>query len=321
MIWKYLPAGLAHSLAPLGLHYYSSKMPETTPQWQSFDWRGLHFKNRLGIAGGVDKNASMLSVWPKLGAGFIEIGTITPYSQSANKGKILDRDWNSQNMWNKMGFPNHGSDEVYFNLLSARENLKLPVFVNIGKNRSRPNEEAEIDYQYLTDRFLPLADAFVVNVSSPNTTGLRDLQNETTLKSLTGKVVAIAGNKPVLVKLSPDMSEETLTSSIAACLDSKVSGFVLTNTTLSRPAGCPFPKEGGLSGKDLGELSKKNLKLALQFLGNDRKNLLIVSVGGVLSAEQVQERLDMGADLVQVYSALIFNGPTFFRDTAQRMSL
>lgn len=320
MIWKYLPAGLAHSLAPLGLAYFASKMPENCPQWQSFDWKGLHFPNRLGIAGGLDKNADHLSAWPRLGVGFIEVGTVTPYAQSANRGKILDRDWEAQNMWNKMGFPNHGADEVYFNLRAHKENLKIPVFVNIGKNRSRPNEEAELDYLYLTDRFLPVADALVINVSSPNTTGLRDLQSETAIKSLAEKVVKLAGPKPVLVKLSPDMSEDHLRASLDACLESRISGFVLTNTTLSRPSNCLFPKEGGLSGKSLAGLSKKNLKIALSHLGSARKDLLIVSVGGVLTADDVQERIQLGADLVQVYSALIFSGPRFFRDTAERMS-
>ena len=117
-IWKYLPAAWAHRLAPLGLSYYASKMPDEVPVWSPFSWKGLHFPNRLGIAGGVDKNAEHLKVWQKLGVGFIEVGTVTPYAQGANPGKILDRDWNSKNLWNRMGFPNHGADEVYFNLMA-----------------------------------------------------------------------------------------------------------------------------------------------------------------------------------------------------------
>lgn len=319
MIWKYLPAGLAHSLAPLGLSYFASKMPETSPEWGSFTWNGIHFPNRLGIAGGMDKNAEHLSTWKRLGAGFIEIGTVTPYAQGPNKGKIVDRDWDHQNLWNKMGFPSHGADEVYFNLLSAKNDLEVPVFVNIGKNRSRPNEEAEIDYLYLTERFKHLADVFVVNVSSPNTSGLRDLQTSDALKKLTEQVVQRAEKTPVLVKLSPDMSEEQLRDSLTACGSSGVSGFILTNTTLSRPSGNQFPKEGGLSGKDLAALSKKNLKIAIDHVGNYRSELLMVSVGGVMTSDDVKERLDMGADLVQCYSALVFNGPKFFRETAARM--
>ncbi|PIS10436.1 MAG: quinone-dependent dihydroorotate dehydrogenase [Bdellovibrio sp. CG10_big_fil_rev_8_21_14_0_10_47_8] len=319
-LWKFLPARLAHSLAPWGLKYFADKMPEDTPAWRSFTWKGLHFANRLGIAGGLDKNASHLTLWQRLGVGFIEIGTVTPYAQSANRGKILDRDWDQKNLWNKMGFPNHGSDEIYFNILNEKSSLKVPIFVNIGKNRSRPNDEAELDYQYLADRFSKAADAFVINVSSPNTQGLRDLQSEETLGRLVSVVQQRAAGKPVLVKLSPDMTEEALHASIDTALRYGAEGFVLTNTTLSRPPNCTFPKEGGLSGQSLADLSRKNLKSAISHLGSRRKDLLLVSVGGVLCPEDVEERLALGADLVQTYSGLIFYGPRFFRDTAKRIN-
>ncbi|MGZ5278913.1 MAG: quinone-dependent dihydroorotate dehydrogenase [Pseudobdellovibrionaceae bacterium] len=319
-IWKYLPAKWAHSLAPLGLSYYASKMPDEIPEWSPMDWKGLHFPNRLGIAGGVDKNAEHLNIWQKLGVGFIEVGTVTPYSQSANSGKILDRDWESKNLWNRMGFPNHGADEVYFNLMSEKPGLKIPVFVNIGKNRSRPNYEAEIDYLYLADRFQKIADAFVINVSSPNTQGLRDLQTPEFLKKLLKGVKDRVGQKPVLVKLSPDMSDEDFRESIEACAEAGCNGFILTNTTLSRPSNCEFPNEGGLSGLSLAELSKKHLKKAIEILGTKRSEFLLVSVGGVLTADEVKERLRLGADLVQTYSALVFEGPQFFRVTAASMT-
>ncbi len=319
-LWKYLPASLAHRLAPWGLSYYASKMPEQAPVWSPLTWKNLYFPNRLGIAGGVDKNAEHLKLWPRLGVGFIEVGTVTPYSQSANSGKILDRDWNAKNLWNRMGFPNHGADEVYFNLIAHKPEIKVPVFVNIGKNRSRPNEEAEVDYFYLADRFKNLADAFVINVSSPNTQGLRELQTPEFLMKLIFGVRERGGDKPVLVKLSPDMSEEQFQESIEASSQAGASGFILTNTTLSRPSDCEFPKEGGLSGKSLAELSKKHLKKAVQILGTKKSEFLLISVGGVLTAEDVKERLSLGADLVQTYSALVFEGPQFFRNTAARMS-
>lgn len=318
-IWKYLPVRLAHSLAPLGLSYYASRMPEEIPVWQPLTWKGLSFPNRLGIAGGLDKNAKYLQIWQKLGAGFVEVGTVTPYSQSANPGKILARDWEQKNLWNRMGFPSDGSDEVYFNLRSEKQNLKIPVFVNIGKNRKRPNDEAEVDYVYLVDRFQPVADGFVINVSSPNTAGLRDLQSPEFLKGLLNRLLPIAQKKPILVKLSPDMQPAHFQSTLEVCAENGASGFVLTNTTLSRPQNCSFPQEGGLSGKFLATLSKEHLKKAITLLGNKRSDFLLISVGGVLSKNDVQERLDLGADLVQTYSGLIFEGPTFFRDTAQGM--
>jgi dihydroorotate dehydrogenase len=218
-----------------------------------------------------------------------------------------------------MGFPNHGADEVYFNLVAEKPNLKIPVFVNIGKNRTRPNHEAEVDYLYLADRFQNVADAFVVNVSSPNTQGLRELQTPEFLKKLIGGVRKNAPAKPVLVKLSPDMTEEDFRQSLEACAEAGCSGFILTNTTLARPSSCEFPKEGGLSGQDLAELSKKHLRKAIEILGPKKSEFLLVSVGGVLTADDVKERLRLGADLVQTYSALVFEGPQFFRQTAARM--
>lgn len=316
---KYIPTGLAHQLAPFAISMAAQKLPTEAPVWKPFDWKNLYFPNRLGIAGGVDKNAELLTTWPRIGAGFIEVGTVTPYSQKSNRGKILDRDWKAQNLWNKMGFPNHGSDEIFFNILREQDSLKLPLFINIGKNRTTANEYAHNDYLFLTERFAEMADALVINVSSPNTQGLRDLQARQALSSLTQKVVSMAAKVPVLVKLSPDLSETALAESLEVCAESGISGFILTNTTLSRPTGCPFPNEGGLSGKDLAELSKKSLRTALRVLSADRQKYLLVSVGGVLTPQDVAERLEMGADLVQTYSALVFHGPTFFRDVATWM--
>jgi dihydroorotate dehydrogenase len=148
---------------------------------------------------------------------------------------------------------------------------------------------------------------------------LRELQTPEFLKKLIGGIQKNAPSKPVLVKLSPDMTEADFRQSLEACAEAGCSGFILTNTTLSRPASCEFPKEGGLSGQDLAELSKKHLIKAIEILGAKRSEFLLVSVGGVLKAEDVQERLKLGADLVQTYSALVFEGPKFFRQTAARM--
>lgn len=313
---KFIPPGLAHKLAPFALSLYNPQ-DTVTPVWKPHSWNNLFFPNRLGIAGGVDKNAELLEVWPKLGAGFVEVGTVTPYAQKANPGKIIDRDWDNKNLWNKMGFPNEGCEDVYFNILKEKDDYKIPLFVNIGKNRTTSLEFAKNDYQFLADKFSPVADALVVNVSSPNTQGLRDLQNEESLRDLISSVVKASGKTPVLVKLSPDMKEAELHASLAGCFAGGAQGIILANTTLSRPQGSIFPSEGGLSGKDLATLSKKNLSSALKFMGSDKKTNLVISVGGVLTAADVLERLDMGADLVQTYSALVFNGPGFFRDVAK----
>lgn len=315
--WLLIPPSWAHDLAPLALPFYALLNGKQTPAWRSFTWRGLDFKNPLGIAGGVDKNAENLKEWWSLGCGFVEVGTVTPKPQLPNPGKILDRDKANFSLWNRMGFPSHGADEVFFNLTSYAPNYRTPIFVNIGKNRDTSNEEALNDYSLLIDKFRPVADAFVVNISSPNTKGLRDLQSRENLERLIAPIVNKVSHyqpTPVLVKLSPDLGEEALADAVLQCHEVGVDGFVLTNTTLSRHAGCSYPAEGGMSGKPLAELSKKALKVAQDALGSKRQGKLLVSVGGMMTPEDVVQRLNDGADLVQAYSALSFHGPKFFLD-------
>ncbi|WP_413288787.1 quinone-dependent dihydroorotate dehydrogenase [Bdellovibrio sp. HCB337] len=320
--WLLLPPQWAHDLGPFGLKLFSLTQNQPTPAWKSFTWNNLVFKNPLGLAGGVDKNAESLKEWWAFGVGFAEIGTVTPRPQSANPGKIMDRDSHHHALWNKMGFPSFGADEVFYNL-RAYDYKQTPVFVNIGKNRDTANEDAVDDYIYLIDRLRSQADAFVVNISSPNTKGLRDLQNKEALARLLEPVVQRShkgDSKPVLLKLSPDMSDENLEDALEVAVKTGIDGFVLTNTTLSRPQGIQFPAEGGLSGAPLKDLSRQTLQKSLQILGKNRAGKLIVSAGGVMSPEDVFERLQMGADLVEIYSALIFEGPGFFREVASRYS-
>lgn len=321
--WLLIPPGWAHDLAPLVLPIYALMNGKKTPAWRSFTWRGLEFQNPLGIAGGVDKNAENLKEWWSLGCGFVEVGTVTPRPQLANPGKILDRDKTHFSLWNRMGFPSHGADEVFYNLTSYAPNFRTPVFVNIGKNRDTANEDALQDYSFLIDKFRPVADAFVVNISSPNTKGLRDLQSRENLEHLIAPIVAKVSHyqpTPVLVKLSPDLGEEALIQAVNICHDLGVDGFVLTNTTLSRHQGCSYPEEGGLSGKPLADLSRQALKVAQEALGAKRQGKLLVSVGGLMTPEDVVERLNEGADLVQAYSALSFHGPSFFLDVMAQNS-
>lgn len=317
-LWKYLPAELAHRLVPLGLSYYSSKAPHHDFTWRPFTWKGLNFRNPVGIAGGVDKNAEHLIHWQRLGAGFLEVGTVTPYSQNPNKGKILDRDWDSGNVWNRMGFPNHGADEVFFNLRNQKAELNVPVFINIGKNRQRLNEEAELDYMYLAERFSSLADAFVINISSPNTQGLRSLQSPQFIREVIRSSRKMMTRQiPLLVKLSPDMEATDFRACLEAAAEEQIEGFILTNTTLSRPEGCRFPKEGGLSGLALRDRSRHHLQLAVETLGTKKKDFLIVSVGGISDRKEADIRLNMGADLVQLYSALVFAGPQLLTEIVE----
>jgi dihydroorotate dehydrogenase len=201
------------------------------------------------------------------------------------------------------------------NLENIGRPYRTPVFVNIGKNRETPNERAHEDYVSVINSIGDLADAFVINISSPNTKGLRDLLEPSRLVKFL-KVIRSSTQKPLLLKLSPDLSDAefcaVLDTSFAASLD----GWVLTNTTTAREQTPQFSAEGGVSGQPLAQRAERLLQLALEHLGARRQNRLVISVGGVMTFEDVMRRLKMGADLVQVYSALIFSGPQFFANVA-----
>jgi dihydroorotate dehydrogenase len=318
--WLWLPPKLAHDLSPLALELVSQFYDERTPAWGSFIWNEIVFKNRLGLAGGVDKNGDHLLAWQKLGCGFIEVGTVTPEPQSPNPGQILDRSVKDLALWNKMGFPSAGAEDVFFNVRSFKQHSNIPVFVNIGKNRTTPNEMAASDYVKLIHRFQNIAEAFVVNISSPNTKGLRDLAQPEVLSQFL-KPIAEAQNefrttKPLLIKLSPDLQIDDLKRAIDTCHQFDIDGYVLTNTTLERKTQKQFSTEGGVSGKPVAERSKTVLRAVIEHLGSEKSKKLVISVGGVMTARDVFERIDMGADLVEVYTTLIFSGLHFFRKVA-----
>lgn len=321
--WLWLPAQLAHDLSPIYLKMRGSLIGPRIFSLRPRTWRNLEFKNPIGIAGGVDKSGACVPGWWSLGAGFVEVGTVTPRAQLANSGKIIGRDLDTQALWNKMGFPNNGMQ----NLMSSLEKIKpyaTPVFVNIGKNRDTANENAVNDYVTLVNGLNEVADAFVVNISSPNTKGLRDLQASEQLRSLLVPVIQASRNysRPVLLKLSPDLSESDLKQTLDTSLECGIDGWILTNTTLSRSPHSKFPAtEGGVSGAPLKQLSRSALQTAVNHIGNSKGDRLIVSVGGILSSEEVKIRLDLGADLVQIYSGLIFNGPGFIQSCVKELRL
>ncbi len=313
---------MAHDLSPYALELISHFYEDRTPAWGSFVWNGIIFKNRLGLAGGVDKNADNLEAWQRLGCGFVEIGTITPEPQIPNTGKIIDRSFQDQALWNRMGFPSAGADEIFFNLKTFKQKSSLPILVNIGKNRNTSNEGAFVDYVKLIQQFNLITDAFVINISSPNTKGLRDLAQPKTLTNFLKPLIQAQNEfqnaKPLLIKLSPDLKPDELKQVLDTCVENQIDGFVLTNTTVERKTQKKFPDEGGLSGKPLAESSKFALRTAIEHLGSEKAKKLVISVGGVMTAEDVFERIAMGADLVEVYTALIFSGPRFFRKAAEQ---
>jgi dihydroorotate dehydrogenase len=321
--WLWLPPQLAHDLVPWTLPLITPFVSNNTPQFRPFQWKGLNFKNPLGIAGGVDKSGASLLQWQKLGTGFVEVGTVTPLAQSANPGEILRRDISSETVWNKMGFPNAGATHLIERLQKIKKDLRIPLFVNIGKNRQTANEKAHEDYLLCLSQLAPFADVFVINISSPNTQGLRQLASSENLRAFLQPLFDYKKQhhlpQPFLIKLSPDMEEVDLLNTIDTSHQLGIDGWILTNTTLSRPDSNSFPTEGGLSGRFLKERSKSVLRECLQHLRPVAHKNLIVSAGGIDSEIEALERLDMGAHLLQVYSALIFKGPFFFQNTLNHL--
>lgn len=312
--WLWIPPQFSHDLSPWIMNVAGHLPARSIPTWDSFTWRGLHFPNRLGIAGGVDKDGLGIKGWWNFGAGFLEVGTITPKPQPGNAGVRVGRDVAHEAVWNRLGFPSQGADRLSERLSSLKQR-RTPVFANIGKNAQTPLESAHHDYLFLIDRFAPLVDGFVVNISSPNTKGLRELLKPVRLKEFIAPLSEKFSAKatPWLLKISPDIEPQELESILQISSDAGCGGWVLTNTSQGLREGLSFPPEGGVSGKPLAEKSKA----LLRSVGTAKQDRLVVSVGGVLTPEDVEERLALGADLVQVYAALIFSGPTFFRQVAR----
>lgn len=326
--WLLLSPKFAHDLAPLGLHALAAFRKPKVYEWQPFEWQGLRFQNRLGTAGGVDKDGGQTRDWWTFGPGFLEIGTVTPKPQGPNEGRIIDRDRANLAVWNRMGFPGMGAERVAGTLARLPERHLTPLFINIGKNRTTANENAARDYIACIDRLAFAADAFVVNISSPNTAGLRELFRPEVFRPFLGSILEArdrargqhGGKLPLLLKLSPDLNDEDIARIVSVSCDVGIDGWIATNTTLSREPGSPFPAEGGVSGGPLAERSKAVLKKLLAAAAPHRDGRLIVSAGGVMTPEDVRERIELGADLVQVYSALIYNGPQFFGQVARYMA-
>ncbi|MFO7769054.1 MAG: quinone-dependent dihydroorotate dehydrogenase [bacterium] len=284
---------------------------------------GLRFPNPVGIAAGWDKDASLLLGTPLLGMGFTEVGTVTPRPQPGNPRPRLFRIPSRRALINRMGFNNQGAGEMA-RRLSRLDRLgprPIPVGINIGKNRGTPLREAAEDYTTCVDRLHRWADYFVVNVSSPNTPGLRDLQAPGLLGSLLAEVIprVEAHNRergrppvPVLVKLAPDLDEEGLAATVRAALGAGAGGLVVCNTTRSREGLPPRwqEEEGGLSGVPLRDRSTETIRTVRRLTGGD---LPIIGVGGVFSAADAWEKIRAGASLVQVYTGLVYEGPGMAR--------
>jgi dihydroorotate dehydrogenase len=276
---------------------------------------GVRFPNAVGLAAGMDKNGVALPAWPALGFGFVEVGTVTAKAQPGNDKPRLFRLRDSEAIINRMGFNNAGAAALAARLQTLGP-IGVPLGVSLGKSKVTPLDEAVDDYLASYELLHPYADYIAVNVSSPNTPGLRTLQDKSAIADLLG---ALVGTKPVLVKIAPDLTEPAIAELLEVCLSHGAAGVIATNTTLARdglaPADQPRAAEaGGLSGRPLTEKARKVVHFVHTETGG---RLPIIGVGGVMGPDDALRLFDAGASLVQLYSGFIYHGPALVRGAAR----
>ncbi|HSV65884.1 MAG TPA: quinone-dependent dihydroorotate dehydrogenase [Mycobacteriales bacterium] len=275
---------------------------------------GVRFANPVGLAAGMDKDGRALRAWPALGFGFVEVGTVTAWPQPGNPRPRVFRLPASEAVINRMGFNNAGAAALA-DRLAGYGRLPVPLGISLGKSRVTPLDQAVEDYLGSLARLYPYGDYFAVNVSSPNTPGLRALQGAGHLAELLGALRA-HGPKPLLVKIAPDLAEPDLAELLAACAAHGVDGVIATNTTTSRPgrlgllAGGPASEAGGLSGRPLRALALDVVRFVARETGG---SLPIIAVGGILDPDDAARMFDAGASLVQLYTGLVYRGPGLVR--------
>jgi len=269
---------------------------------------GIKFINPVGLAAGFDKNATMVKAMPALGFGFTEIGTMTPKAQDGNPKPRMFRYPELKSVQNAMGFNNEGSTKVLENIKKVYP-FSIPIGANIGKNKTTAEEHALNDYKILIRKFEDTSDYLVINISSPNTPNLRDLQNEKFITELFSMAKELT-SKPIFLKIAPDMEVDVAIDLCKTAVDAGAAGIIATNTTIDYSLVENCQDFGGLSGACLTEKSYKLFKeIAKELYGKT----ILISVGGISDANEAYKRLKAGASLVQSYSGMIFEGPSMVR--------
>jgi dihydroorotate dehydrogenase len=279
---------------------------------------GIRFPNPIGLAAGFDKNGVALPVWEALGFGFVEIGTITAQGQPGNPVPRIFRIPEMEALINRLGFNNEGAEIIGGRLERLRQSSrwpKIPVGINIGKTKVIPFEEAAVDYVESFRRLQEIGDYFVLNVSSPNTPGLRKLQEKGAIGGLFQAIQQQNQGKPLLVKIAPDLTREQVDDILALAKEHQLAGIIATNTTTDQQT---IPEEkrqsGGLSGRPLRTRS-------LEILRHIRRqsSLPVISVGGIMNADDARERFDSGAELIQLYTGFVYHGPRLLREVEESL--
>ena len=301
--------------------------PKGNIQYSIFN---IQYPNRIGLGAGFDKNAKYLRELETLGFGFVEIGTVTPLPQDGNPRPRLFRLPKDKALINRMGFNNDGVKAIALRLQKSRiqnPNSKIIIGGNIGKNKSTPNEDAWKDYEICFKELHPFVDYFVVNVSSPNTPGLRELQEKESLRKILMHLQMInngkANAKPILLKIAPDLSQEQLDDVIDLAIEIKLDGLVAANTTVSREQLQTTNNKlltigsGGLSGKPLRSRSTEIVK----YISDKTKGQIpIIASGGIFTGEDAKEKLDAGASLIQVWTGFIYEGPGIVKNICKSIN-
>ena len=308
------PPETAHSLSLRGLKTFNLinlKRPAPISS-ENLTLMDLSFSNRLGLAAGMDKNADYIDPLSKFGFGFLELGTLTPKPQLGNPKPRLFRLRKEKSLINNMGFNNKGIEHAVLRIKSSKSEAILGL--SIGKNHDTPIEKAVDDYLFCLKKAYPICDYIAVNISSPNTKDLRKLESQKYFSDLIGSLKKQQniyskklGYKPIILKLSPDLQKEDLENICKEILDKDVDGIICSNTSTDHS----YSNTGGLSGEKLFEISNKVLKSFRSFLG---PAFPIIASGGVMSKDHFKKKLELGADLVQIYTGMIYKGPALIKE-------
>ncbi|WP_428331885.1 quinone-dependent dihydroorotate dehydrogenase [Novosphingobium sp.] len=306
-----LPAETAHRLTIAALQVAPSLRPREMAATLIQRVAGIPFPNPVGLAPGFDKNAVAPDAMLSLGFGFAEIGTVTPRAQAGNPRPRLFRLVEDRAVINRMGFNNDGADAVARRLRARKSGASI-IGVNIGANKDSPDRIA--DYAEMTRIMAPLARYLTVNISSPNTPGLRDLQDEGALAALLDAVIAARGSvkTPIFLKLAPDLATADIDAICRIALDRRIDALIISNTTITRPAlrSAHAAETGGLSGEPLRDLALQRLR---DFRKASGAQIPLIGVGGIATVDDAWARIRAGASLVQIYSALVYEGPGLVR--------
>lgn len=307
------------------MHQLGAFRQKPVPTKNAITCFGLHFPNKVGLAAGLDKNGECIPAWSALGFGFVEVGTVTPKGQIGNPKPRLFRLPISHALINRMGFNNKGVDYLIQKL--KKYPISCPIGINIGKNRDTSLENAALDYLHCFQKVYTYADYVTVNLSSPNTPGLKSLQHGDMLKSIINPLIEerkkqsdmTQKNVPIVVKISPDLESDEIKAIVDLLVALNIDGVIATNTTIKRDSTLKdkdLKEEGGLSGAPLFEASTHVVKTIYQHVGD---RLPIIAVGGIFTPEQAKAKLTAGAKLIQLYSGLIYQGPGLIKTISSQL--